>query len=46
MCDHIADSELNEISEEKWTATGDVSSLVSSFKTFDPIWQELLSWVL
>jgi hypothetical protein len=38
-----ADSELNEISEEKWTAKGDVDSLVKSYETFDPVWQELLS---
>ncbi|KAG7532084.1 hypothetical protein FFLO_03892 [Filobasidium floriforme] len=39
----LPDSELNEISEEKWTAKGDVDSLVKSYETFDPVWQELLS---
>lgn len=38
-----ADSELNEISEEKWTAKGDVHSLVKSFSSFAPVWRTLLS---
>jgi hypothetical protein len=38
-----ADEELNEISEEKWTAKGDVQALVKSFSTFAPEWQKLLS---
>jgi hypothetical protein len=38
-----ADVELNEISEEKWTAKGDVEALVKSFSTLAPEWQKLLS---
>jgi salicylate hydroxylase len=38
-----ADSELNEISEETWTARGSTESLVKSFDTFSPTWQKLLS---
>ena len=38
-----ADTELNEISEEKWSAKGDPKALVKSFSSFDPIWQKLLS---
>lgn len=41
-----ADSELNEISEEKWTAKGDVSSLVKSFGSFAQVWQDLLARVV
>jgi hypothetical protein len=37
-----ADSELNEISEEKWTAKGDVASLVKSYSSFAPVYQKLL----
>lgn len=39
----LPDSELNEISEEKWTAEGSREHLVESFKTFAPMWQKLLS---
>lgn len=39
----IADSELNEISEETWTARGSTESLVKSFDSFSPVWQKLLS---
>nr|XP_031860285.1 uncharacterized protein CI109_004169 [Kwoniella shandongensis]KAA5527357.1 hypothetical protein CI109_004169 [Kwoniella shandongensis] len=38
----LPDSELNEISEEKWSAKGDPQALVKSYASFDPIWQELL----
>jgi hypothetical protein len=41
-CALTADSELNEISEEKWTAKGDVKSLVQSYSTFAPVYQKLL----
>ena len=43
---HTADSELNEISEEKWTAKGDVNSLVQSYSTFAPVFQKLLGYVV
>lgn len=39
----VADSELNEISEEKWSARGDVAKLVKSFESFSPVYQKLLS---
>ncbi|KAG7531502.1 hypothetical protein FFLO_04300 [Filobasidium floriforme] len=38
----LPDSELNEISEEKWTAKGDVASLVKSYSSFAPVYQKLL----
>lgn len=43
IADVSADSELNEISEETWTARGSTESLVKSFDTFSPVWQKLLS---
>lgn len=39
----LPDSELNEISEEKWSARGDVAKLVKSFESFSPVYQKLLS---
>lgn len=38
-----ADSELNEISEEKWQAKGDPAALVKSFSSFPQRWQDLLA---
>lgn len=32
-----ADSELNEISEEKWSAKGDRNALLKSFESFLPV---------
>ncbi|KAJ9094993.1 hypothetical protein QFC21_005786 [Naganishia friedmannii] len=39
----LPDSELNEISEEKWSAKGDRDALLKSFETFLPVHQKLLS---
>lgn len=40
-----ADSELNEISEEKWTARGNTQKMVESFSCFNPKLQKLLGCV-
>lgn len=40
-----ADSELNEISEEKWTARGNTQKMVESFSSFNPKLQKLLGCV-
>ncbi|WWC64322.1 uncharacterized protein I303_106932 [Kwoniella dejecticola CBS 10117] len=41
----LPDSELAEISEEKWSARGNPLALVKSYSTFDPMWQDLLSQI-
>ncbi|WOO78221.1 3-hydroxybenzoate 6-hydroxylase 1 [Vanrija pseudolonga] len=38
-----ADSEMNEISEARWTAPGSTAALVKSFSSFPKAWQDLLS---
>ncbi|KAI5450866.1 hypothetical protein NCC49_002607 [Naganishia albida] len=39
----LPDSELNEISEEKWSAKGDRNALLKSFESFLPVHQKLLA---